>query len=175
MAGGGATTYARSDWRSIWESRWTSYGTGLRKRGQHESTMHGVLSPVLDCVGVYPHPARGLRLPTVSSRAKPHRKRKRRARHACASTAVQKGRKNHLRGRYILNCYFRDPSCLNGCSALIVYKCPGRKCAFFRTPAQARASLRRANARLASLDRTSQEYIAEKYYDGRMPWREGKG
>jgi hypothetical protein len=133
--------------------------------------MHSVLPPVLDCVGVYPHPARGLRLPTVSSRAKPHRKRKGRARHACASTAVQKGRKNYLRGRYILNCYFRDPSCLNGCSALIVYKCLGEKCPFFKTPEQALEGKRKRYARLASLDKTTQRYIAEKYYNGRMPWR----
>jgi hypothetical protein len=71
-----------------------------------------------------------------------------------------------------LTCYFCDTSYPNGCSALIVYKCPGRRCPFYRTPARALASIRRANARLASLDQTTQEYIAGKYYDGRMPWKE---
>ena len=59
----------------------------------------------------------------------------------------------------------------NNCGATINEKCPGEKCPFYRTPEQAQELRRKANARLASLDRTSQEYIAEKYYDGRMPWR----
>jgi hypothetical protein len=76
-----------------------------------------------------------------------------------------------------LNCFAYSPDgyrhgYYNNCKATINEKCPGEKCPFYRTPEQAQELRRKANARLASLDKTTQRYIAEKYYNGRMPWRE---
>lgn len=70
-----------------------------------------------------------------------------------------------------MKCFAFDPSRQNGCAALIVYKCLGEKCAFFKTPGQALEGKRKRYARIASLDEMTQEYIAGKYYDGKMPWK----
>jgi len=61
----------------------------------------------------------------------------------------------------------------NGCKKLTVQYCIGAACSFAQTKAQARASLKKANVRLASLDKDEQKYIADKYYFGKMPWLKG--
>ncbi|MEA1959695.1 MAG: hypothetical protein U9N81_00085 [Bacillota bacterium] len=61
----------------------------------------------------------------------------------------------------------------NRCKILTVIKCPEISCSFFKTIQQALESCEEANARLASLDQTSQRSIADKYYHGKMPWLEG--
>jgi hypothetical protein len=60
------------------------------------------------------------------------------------------------------------------CIALKVGKCHGPKCSFYRTPEAAKASIRKAYARIAELDYTMQEYISIKYYLGMMPWTRGE-
>jgi len=44
-------------------------------------------------------------------------------------------------------------------------------CGFHKTRKAVKASLRVANARLASLSHDEQLYIADKYYGGKMPWQ----
>jgi len=61
----------------------------------------------------------------------------------------------------------------NRCRILTVYECPGSDCAFFKTPEQAAEARRKANARLASLDKDYQKHIADTYYRGKMPWLQG--
>lgn len=61
----------------------------------------------------------------------------------------------------------------NRCRILTVLKCPGSSCIFFKTREQAEESHRKANARLASLDKEYQKHIADTYYHGKMPWLEG--
>jgi len=61
----------------------------------------------------------------------------------------------------------------NRCKVLIVVKCPGTSCSFYKTPEQAAESRRKANARLTSLDEVYQKHIAATYYRGNMPWLEG--
>jgi hypothetical protein len=57
-----------------------------------------------------------------------------------------------------------------------VVKCPGSTCSFYKTPEQAEESRRKANARLASLDKAYQKHIADTYYCGKMPWlKDGDG
>ena len=61
----------------------------------------------------------------------------------------------------------------NRCRILTVVKCPGSSCSFYKTAKQAAESRRKANARLASLDKAYQKHIADTYYHGKMPWLEG--
>ena len=64
----------------------------------------------------------------------------------------------------------------NHCRILTVVKCPGSTCSFYKTPEQAEESCRKANARLASLDKVYQKHIADTYYHGKMPWlKDGDG
>jgi hypothetical protein len=60
----------------------------------------------------------------------------------------------------------------NQCQVLTVVNCPGISCSFYKTPEQAEESRRKANARLASLDKAYQKFIADTYYRGKMPWLE---
>ena len=46
------------------------------------------------------------------------------------------------------------------------------RCSFGLTPNELRQSTLRAYERLASLDLTDQDYIANKYCGGKMPWKE---
>lgn len=46
------------------------------------------------------------------------------------------------------------------------------KCSFGITPNELRQSTLHAYERLASLDLTDQDYIANKYCGGKMPWKE---
>lgn len=59
------------------------------------------------------------------------------------------------------------------CRILAVKKCTGSSCSFFKTAEQYKESFKKANVRLASLDKEKQKYIAEKYYNGKMPWQKG--
>jgi len=61
----------------------------------------------------------------------------------------------------------------NGCKILVVKKCPGDSCSFFKTKAEYRSGRLKAFRRLAGLDKEYQSYIAGKYYRGRMPWVAG--
>lgn len=58
----------------------------------------------------------------------------------------------------------------NRCKILTVTKCTGSSCPFFKTREHALESYNKANARLASLDKTHQRHIADTYYRGKMPW-----
>ena len=60
----------------------------------------------------------------------------------------------------------------NRCKVLIVVKCPGTSCSFYKTR-NGGESRRKANARLTSLDEVYQKHIAATYYRGNMPWLEG--
>ena len=46
------------------------------------------------------------------------------------------------------------------------------RCSFGITPRELRQSTLRAYERLASLDSTDQDYIANKYFGDKMPWKE---
>ena len=61
----------------------------------------------------------------------------------------------------------------NGCSKLTVKRCSGADCPFAQTKAQARASLKKANKRLASVGKEEQKHISDMYYFGKMPWLKG--
>lgn len=57
------------------------------------------------------------------------------------------------------------------CSALSG-SCPGyTTCAFYKPKRRQEADQRRANARLRRLPLKTQQCIAEKYFNGEMPWR----
>ncbi len=60
----------------------------------------------------------------------------------------------------------------NQCRILTVGKCTGDNCSFFRTSQEQKERIKKANARIASLDKTAQKYIADIYYKGRYPWLE---
>ena len=52
--------------------------------------------------------------------------------------------------------------------------CPGyENCPFYRTREQVDESRRRAFARIAGLSLPEQVYIADTYYQGKMPWLPG--
>ena len=54
--------------------------------------------------------------------------------------------------------------------------CEGKDCPFIKTKIQLKESVRKAYARIAYLDISKQNYIANKYYQGKYPWRkEGVG
>lgn len=59
------------------------------------------------------------------------------------------------------------------CLALTETCCQDSPCAFFKTEAELEESKAKSHARLASLDRHSQQYIADTYYGGIMPWLNG--
>jgi|GEM_PF-2963401 len=56
------------------------------------------------------------------------------------------------------------------CGAARINKCK-EGCAFYISEENARASLEKSNARLNTLTATEQLGIAEKYYDGKEPWK----
>ena len=58
------------------------------------------------------------------------------------------------------------------CKKLSIKKCAGRICSFYETAEQAEKSRQKANKRLCSIDADKQAYISNKYYYGRMPWKE---
>ena len=61
----------------------------------------------------------------------------------------------------------------NGCRILTVVTCVGSRCSFYKTSDQYEKSRKKANARVAGLDYGRQIEIAQKYYNGKMPWQEG--
>lgn len=61
----------------------------------------------------------------------------------------------------------------NKCNNLIVKTCLGDKCTFMRTAKQQEESRKYVFKRLSMLDKELQIYIADKYYDGSMPWEKG--
>jgi hypothetical protein len=68
-------------------------------------------------------------------------------------------------------CFGRDGS--NGCCVLTVVVCEAMNCPFRKTDVQLHADRKKANRLLAKLEKLQQEYIAGKYYGGRMLWRKG--
>lgn len=69
-----------------------------------------------------------------------------------------------------LTCISRN--CDNTCKKLTV-PCPGEGCPFCRSEEEAAAEREKSDARLRSLGEAGQRYIAEKYYGGTRPWRNG--
>lgn len=61
------------------------------------------------------------------------------------------------------------------CKALEGAPVCNEKCAFYQSKKEARESLYYAYARLCTLSAAEQQRIADKYYDGKMPWQEGGG
>ncbi|MFX4263107.1 hypothetical protein ACOBQJ_13045 [Pelotomaculum propionicicum] len=61
----------------------------------------------------------------------------------------------------------------NGCEILVVRKCPGDSCSYFKTKYQHQTDIGKTLKLLASLDKEHQQYIADKYYRGKKPWLEG--
>lgn len=60
------------------------------------------------------------------------------------------------------------------CRILTVYECKGEECPFFKTKSKFDSKQRLANIRLRRLPQEQQTHIADKYYSGQMPWKEGK-
>lgn len=57
------------------------------------------------------------------------------------------------------------------CRRIHETRCPGKgKCNFFQTKEQEEKSREKTFARLNSLSKIEQQSIAEKYYNGKMPW-----
>ena len=61
----------------------------------------------------------------------------------------------------------------NKCKRLVVDICLGDKCPFKQTSKQQEEAQRIVFKRLDSLDLQLQLYIADKYYNGSMPWQKG--
>ncbi len=58
------------------------------------------------------------------------------------------------------------------CHALAVPRCQGYLCCpFYKTEAGLIQKQQESNARLRSLDKLEQQYIAGKYMGGTMPWK----
>lgn len=60
----------------------------------------------------------------------------------------------------------------NQCRILTVARCIGENCSFFKTTEEQKEGQKKANIRIASLDKAVQKYIADTYYKGRYPWLE---
>ncbi len=61
------------------------------------------------------------------------------------------------------------------CSALTVTRCPGRsRCSFYKPVWMQDRDQSRVNVRLGALPEEKQQAIADKYYNGYMPWRSEK-
>ncbi len=59
------------------------------------------------------------------------------------------------------------------CTALNNRTCAGYEgCPFYKTREQAEADKEKANALLCALPKERQQQISDKYYEGKMPWRE---
>ena len=59
------------------------------------------------------------------------------------------------------------------CRVLKITECRnGKPCPFFKTKEQQEEDVRKVYARLASLDKSVQRDIADKYYKGAYPWLE---
>ena len=61
----------------------------------------------------------------------------------------------------------------NKCKRLVVDICLGDKCSFKQTSKQQEEAQRSVFKRLGNLDIIQQVYIADKYYNGSMPWQKG--
>lgn len=61
----------------------------------------------------------------------------------------------------------------NKCKRLVVDICLGDACHFKQTSKQQEEAQRSVFKRLSSLDGQLQLYIADKYYNGSMPWQKG--
>ena len=61
----------------------------------------------------------------------------------------------------------------NKCKRLVVDICLGHTCPFKQTSKQQEEAQRSVFKRLSSLDEQLQLYIADKYYNGSMPWQRG--
>ena len=60
------------------------------------------------------------------------------------------------------------------CRILNVKTCDdNEECAFYKTVDEAKESKEKANERLRSLSKIDQQYIAEKYNNGKKPWIKG--
>ena len=57
------------------------------------------------------------------------------------------------------------------CKKLKVKTCDEEECAFYRTDIEEKISKEKADKRLRSLPKIDQQYIADKYHDGKMPWQ----
>lgn len=57
------------------------------------------------------------------------------------------------------------------CKVLIVDKCIGESCAFFKGTLEKSVSQINSHERLNSLDESKQKRIAKIYYGGEMPWK----
>lgn len=69
-----------------------------------------------------------------------------------------------------------NPSCFanhyGACIALKPFEAYCRGCAFFKTTEQVEAERERAWSDIAAKPKYQQEYIADRYYHGKMPWKE---
>lgn len=62
------------------------------------------------------------------------------------------------------------------CDVLREKECPGNgRCAFYKSQPRFQRDQELANTHLSALTPIEQAYIAEKYYDGDMPWKGGNG
>ncbi len=59
----------------------------------------------------------------------------------------------------------------SGCSILLVAQCPGYdKCSFYKSEQQLKEDQAACNAHLNTLPPEQQRYIADTYYNKKMPW-----
>ncbi|MEI6132419.1 MAG: hypothetical protein WCQ41_06325 [Bacillota bacterium] len=70
-----------------------------------------------------------------------------------------------------IECAFRTKD--YGCKKLTVTYCMGAACPFAQTTVKTRVSFKKASVILVSLGKDEQQYIADKYFFGKMPWQKG--
>ncbi|EQB87231.1 hypothetical protein J2Z44_003525 [Clostridium punense] len=82
--------------------------------------------------------------------------------------------------RYTMPDLSKFPNCCalserGKCTRLKLFKCEGEQCPFRRSKKEDEDSLLKAYKRLLALDKSVQMYIAHKYYDSAMPWKDSIG
>lgn len=56
------------------------------------------------------------------------------------------------------------------CKILKEIPCSNYNCPFYKTVEEHKEGIKKANARIASLDKAAQKYIADTYFKGKYPW-----
>lgn len=56
------------------------------------------------------------------------------------------------------------------CTILNVNKCKAEECSFYKNKEQLNEEIKKSWTRLNMLDKTTQNYISNKYYGDKIPW-----
>lgn len=61
------------------------------------------------------------------------------------------------------------------CNILNVKKCKEKECSFYKNKEQLKEEINKSYERLNAIDKTTQNYISNKYYGDKKPWIKGGG